>query len=67
MKILQVIQNIRHNSTLQTNKIKLGRWNRETYKKTELKLFYANEDHCGVCVKYGAENKNDSYYLPFTV
>jgi len=27
----------------------LGRWNRNNYKETVLKIKYANEDHCGVC------------------
>ena len=27
----------------------LGRWNRNNYKETSLKIKYANEDHCGVC------------------
>lgn len=32
-----------------TKKITLGRWSNENTKKTNLKIDYANEDHCGVC------------------
>jgi hypothetical protein len=32
----------------------LGRWNRNNYKETALKIKYANEDNCGVCC--GSEN-----------
>jgi hypothetical protein len=31
------------------HKITLGRWSNENIKKTNLKIDYANEDHCGVC------------------
>lgn len=31
------------------NKVTLGRWSYENSKKTDLKIDYANEDHCGVC------------------
>jgi hypothetical protein len=27
----------------------LGRWKRENEQKTNLKIDYANDDHCGVC------------------
>ena len=30
-------------------KITLGRWSKENTRKTNLKVDYANEDHCGVC------------------
>jgi hypothetical protein len=30
-------------------KITLGRWSNENIYKTNLKVDYANEDHCGVC------------------
>ena len=29
--------------------VKLGRWKREDDQKTNLKIDYANDDHCGVC------------------
>ena len=32
-----------------TQPITLGRWSNENRKKTNLKVDYANEDHCGVC------------------
>lgn len=32
-----------------TQQIRLGRWSNENVKKTNLKVDYANEDHCGVC------------------
>lgn len=35
--------------------INLGRWKREDEKKTNLKIDYANDDHCGVC--YSSYNK----------
>lgn len=30
-------------------RITLGRWTNENVHKTNLKVDYANEDHCGVC------------------
>ena len=44
-----------------TQQITLGRWSNENKKKTNLKIDYANEDHCGVCtnlLKNETENKN---------
>lgn len=35
--------------TNKTKPITLGRWSNENLKKTNLKIDYANEDHCGVC------------------
>lgn len=29
--------------------VNLGRWKREDEQKTNLKIDYANDDHCGVC------------------
>ncbi len=33
----------------EVNKIALGRWSNENHIKTNIKVDYANEDHCGVC------------------
>jgi hypothetical protein len=49
-----------------TQQISLGRWSNENKKKTNLKIDYANEDHCGVCtnlVKNKNENKNENKKL----
>lgn len=40
-----------------TQQITLGRWTNENNKKTNLKIDYANEDHCGVCTNL-LKNKN---------
>ena len=36
--------------------VQLGRWNMTDLKKTNIKIDYANEDHCGTCLII----KNDS-------
>jgi hypothetical protein len=35
----------------------LGRWKRENEQKTNLKIDYANDDHCGVCSSYSNNKK----------
>ncbi len=59
-----------------STKTKLGRWNMDDMNKTELKIFYANEDHCGVCVESPIEelnksvkvkDNNEEYYKAFIV
>lgn len=35
----------------------LGRWKRENEQKTNLKIDYANDDHCGVCSSYSNDKK----------
>ena len=37
---------------IKSNKISLGRWSNENLNKTNLKVDYANEDHCGVCTSF---------------
>jgi hypothetical protein len=48
-----MVLNIFKNNFFNFNKmmrIPLGRWNIENnYRKTNLKIDYANEDHCGTC------------------
>ncbi len=39
-----------------TQQITLGRWSYENPKKTDLKIDYANEDHCGVCTNLLKKN-----------
>ena len=49
-----------------TQQITLGRWSNENKKKTNLKVDYANEDHCGVCtnlLKNENENENKNKKL----
>ena len=41
-------------------KITLGRWSYENAKKTNLKIDYANVDHCGVCASI-IDNKKFNY------
>lgn len=41
-------------------KITLGRWSNENVKKTNLKIDYANEDHCGVCAGIIDEKKKSN-------
>ena len=40
---------IKYITNIKNQKITLGRWSNENQKKTDLKVDYANEDHCGVC------------------
>lgn len=48
----KIILFLRNLGTIKGNgKPKLGRWSMDDNKKTELKIFYANEDHCGSCVE----------------
>ena len=35
----------------------LGRWKRENEQKTNLKIDYANDDHCGVCSSSSNDKK----------
>lgn len=53
MNRFQIVLNIFKNNFFNFNKmirIPLGRWNIENnYRKTNLKIDYANEDHCGTC------------------
>ena len=54
---------------------KLGRWSTTDNKdKKELKIYYANQDHCGVCVEAPVFNKEnrfedieEEYYKTFTI
>lgn len=45
--------------SFQTKKVRLGRWLSEDPHKTELKILYANEDHCGTCVINDKDQQND--------
>jgi len=38
------------NLIAQKKPIQLGRWNMNDNKKTNIKIDYANEDHCGTCL-----------------
>ncbi len=64
MKLIQIFKNINKGTPSYAIKNKLGRWNRENGKKTELKIYYANEDHCGVCLVKKKDESNE-YYMPF--
>jgi hypothetical protein len=37
--------------------LNLGRWKRENEQKTNLKIDYANDDHCGVCSSSSNDKK----------
>ena len=37
--------------------VNLGRWKRENEQKTNLKIDYANDDHCGVCSSSSNDKK----------
>jgi len=55
MKFLKQFFNISNifNKKNSLQSIKLGRWSIETCsKKTNLKIDYSNEDHCGPCGQY---------------
>ena len=39
------------------NKTLLGRWNRSCEQSTEIKVNWANVDHCGTCSKEDLNNK----------
>jgi hypothetical protein len=39
-----------NNLTSQKKTIHLGRWNINDTNKTNIKIDYANEDHCGTCL-----------------
>ena len=36
----------------------LGRWGLNNIRQTNLKVNYANEDHCGTCAEYIVQKKN---------
>ena len=40
--------------------VMLGRWIRTTPKLTNIKIDYANEDHCGACSEYILQKTNDA-------
>ncbi len=58
-----------------STKVKLGRWNMDNNKRTELKIYYANEDHCGVCsdiksqaiLQENYQMKQEEYYKAFII
>ncbi len=72
-RVKSIIQNVISSIKNEpTNKIRLGRWKMETIEKTELKLFYANEDHCGSCqekqdMDNSSKEKEEEYYRFFLV
>lgn len=37
----------------------LGRWGMNNNRQTNLKINYANEDHCGTCAEYIIQKKNE--------
>lgn len=37
----------------------LGRWGMNNNRQTNLKINYANEDHCGTCAEYIVQKKNE--------
>ena len=39
----------------------LGRWKNESTDKTNIKVDWANEDHCGVCAEYLEKSLKDIY------
>lgn len=49
---------IRKKIQVNSSKLQLGRWNNENFKKTKLKIDWANEDHCGVCSGLLVKNNN---------
>jgi hypothetical protein len=61
--------NFKNSSFSYSIRPKLGRWFIENDKKTEIKIRYANEDHCGVCtvVETNHREEREQYYEPFIV
>jgi hypothetical protein len=61
-----ILKKIFKDSIFKTNK-PLGRWGIHDYEKTELKLLYANEDHCGTCFNNKERLSKEEYYKVFII
>ena len=70
IQLPRIINYFKMNKSTITNRVKLGRWNMDDNTKTELKIYYANEDHCGVCQDKATESNtedNEDYYKVFII
>lgn len=47
------------NKSMQPMVKPLGRWGMNNTRQTNLKINYANEDHCGTCAEYIIQKKNE--------